>query len=197
MFLGMLSALLWFLVIKRDRSILLPPLRTGIVLLAFMAVWAVDGLNGALADLRMAHLYAPGNPVRLVTGLLAGITVGIFTVYLLNNVTWKKPLAEPLAGSLEDLTALLVVEGALSLLITFGPPWLLEILAVMSTLGVVLAIWVVVLSVVITVTGRAGTFEGWRQLKWMLLVALAAAALFIVILDAARLLTTRMPPPRW
>ncbi len=197
MFLGVLTTLSWFLVVKRDRSVLLPPLQVGIVLLGFLAVWAFDGLNGALASLHLVHLYAPGNPVRLVTGLLAGMTVGVLGVYLFNNVVWREPVRKPLAQDPDDLAVVLVVEGMLSLMVTFGPPWLLTALAAMSALGVASLLWLFMLSMSIMVAGRIGEFESWRDLKWMSLIALVATILFIAVVDVARLLTTHLPPPSW
>ncbi len=197
MFLGSLTTLVWFVMVRRDRSTLLPPLRIGIVLLAFLAVWALDGLNGAMANLHLAHLYAPANPIRMVTGLLAGVTIGVLGVYLLNNVAWKEPEAKPLARNPEDLAVVLVAEGLLSLLISFGPPWVLEMLAAFSALGVLSIIWIAILSIAIMVAGQVGSFEGWRDIRWMSAIALAAAVLFVVLVDVARLLTTHLPPPRW
>ncbi len=196
-FLASLVTVLWFLVVKRDRKTLLPPLPIEFVLLAFLAIWALDGLNGTLAELNLFHLYAPGNSIRVVSGLLAGTAIGIFAVYLFNNVVWKLPEEEPLAQNPDDLAIILALDGLLSLMVVFGPPRLVLVLGALGILGVLVLLWMLMLSILLMVVGKVGVFVGWRDLLWAGLAALLAAVLFIVLIDMVRFLITHRLPPAW
>ncbi len=196
-FLASLITVLWFLVVKRDKSTLLPPLPIEFVLLAFLAIWALDGLNGTLAELDLFHLYAPGNSIRMVSGLLAGTSIGVFAVYLFNNVVWKLPKEEPLAKNPDDLAIILALDGLLSLMVVFGPSWLVLVLGVLGILGVLVLLWMFMLSILLMLVGKVGAFVEWRDLLWAGLAALLAAALFVVSIDLVRFLMTHRLPPTW
>lgn len=67
----------------------------GIAVLAM----AADGFNSFLLDLRHWHPYQPHNWLRVVTGVGAGIALGVTLAYLIGAALWSDPgMDTPVAG---------------------------------------------------------------------------------------------------
>lgn len=90
-YLGALTTSLWILAQGRGRAGRVPPRRVLLVLALFVAIMAMDGMNALLGDLHIAQLYPATNGVRLGTGLLAGIALGVGGSHLLATAVGRQP----------------------------------------------------------------------------------------------------------
>ncbi len=82
---------------RRQTRVLTWPVVTvlGIAVLAM----AADGFNSFLLDLRHWHPYQPHNWLRVVTGVGAGIALGVTLAYLIGAALWSDPgMNTPVAG---------------------------------------------------------------------------------------------------
>lgn len=86
----------------------------------FVAIMGADGVNSTLQDLRVPYLYEPDNRLRLATGLLMGVTLGIMQAYLLNRTVWSHPAEMPLLRGWRELGALLAAQILFYLLVISG-----------------------------------------------------------------------------
>ncbi|MGH2521593.1 MAG: DUF2085 domain-containing protein, partial [Anaerolineales bacterium] len=88
MFGGFLIGAAYFIAIGRGRAWRFPGRVVTTTLAGFIALMGVDGLNAFLFDLHLPHLYAPWLPLRLATGLLAGLAFAGFMVPAFNATVW-------------------------------------------------------------------------------------------------------------
>lgn len=152
-----------------------------IILVLFFASMVLDGLNSTLYEFQLPHLYAPSNPLRLGTGLLAGIAAAPFMVWLVALValppggerrvivrSWWEPITLLALAAL--FAALVMSEQAAAYLPA----------ALLSVGGVVAMLTMAALALLIYSSPLRERVSCWRQLlrpaPIALLVALAVLA---------------------
>ncbi len=195
-YLGALAGLIVLVGRGRGRATGLPAGRTLIVLLAFLAAWAVDGLNSFLTFFPgLPHLYEPHNLLRLVTGALEGLVIAAFLLPLINLALWRDPDPAPAIGSRADLLWLLAGAGVVVGLVGSGWAPLLYPLALASGLTVVLLLGAVNAMLALIVLRREGRATCWRDAALPLLLGLALALGELALIGLARAaLTARLGP---
>ncbi len=84
-YIGFVVALLLMAFFERGgrRSSGSPPWWVLLTLVGFLVVMALDGLSS------YAGLRATSNEIRLMTGLMAGVAISVFTVPLVNSQLWR------------------------------------------------------------------------------------------------------------
>lgn len=153
-FLGFLCAFLLLLVLGRSRAGNTPRGVLGIACWTLVALTGLDGLNAFFADGNLPHLYPPNTTLRLLTGLAAGLAVGLMALPVVNSVVWAKPLDE---SSLEDPIELLgglALVGLVGGLILSGVGVLLWPIGLAMLLSVVVAFGTANVYLVVLATGR-------------------------------------------
>lgn len=109
-FLGALGGLLLLLALGRGKAGKLPPTAVILVLLAFLAAWALDGLNSYLTLFPGApHLYEPHNILRTTTGALQGVALISLALPFFNVTLWARPSPRPTINNLREVLFLLGV----------------------------------------------------------------------------------------
>jgi uncharacterized membrane protein len=84
---GFLITLTVLVALGRFRAQRLGSRPTIMLLIAFFTSMAIDGVNSTVTDLGLPHPYTSTNVTRLITGLLAGIAIAPFLIWLLGVVT--------------------------------------------------------------------------------------------------------------
>jgi len=162
---GFLIALTYLLLIGRRRATRLPPKLLTVILVGFVAVMGFDGLNSTAYDMGWPYLYAPSNPVRLLTGLLTGVAVAPFILVVVNASLWQEDQPRPVLGSLKELLGILVVEVIFFLAVASGIPWLLYPVSFITAGGVVVSFLAITLAIVVDVSrSRNKISNGWDLL---------------------------------
>ena len=154
-FLGFLCAVALVLIFGRLRASQPPHGALGLACWALVALTGIDGLNAFFADGNLPHLYTPTTALRLLTGLGAGLGVGLMAVPVVAGVLWTRPSDE---ASIEDPLELLgglAVAGLIGALVLAGVGVLLWPVAVAMLAGVVVAFGVANLYIIVLVTGRS------------------------------------------
>lgn len=149
-----LGALLGFVTLWRKgrmRAGRLPPAKVLAVLAAFIAFWAIDGLNSYFNFLTgRAILYPPSNLLRLTTGLGNGLALSFVVFPVFNLFLWREldkqralnGLGELAVPMLQALGLLLLLQSQVKVL--FYPLLLAELLSVLLMLTTVNSIIVVI-----------------------------------------------------
>jgi uncharacterized membrane protein len=154
--------------------------------------FAVDGLNSYLHffPLQPLWLYQPSNTLRLITGTLAGLALGVIVTTGFHQSAWRSWKAEAVIRSWKDLAALLGLAGAAVLLVLTENPLLLYPLALISSAGVLVLLslaygmgWMLVLR-------RENRADGWRELAGPIAAGFLTAVLHIALVDIVRFLFT-------
>ena len=198
-FLGFLCAvgLIWML--GRLHATEPPGGRLGLACWTLIALTGVDGLNAFLSDGNLPHLYAPTTPLRLLTGLGAGLGLGLMAVPVVASVVWSRSRGPGASGargeadgaeaSIEDpleLVAGLVVAGLVGGLVLAGNGALLWPVALAMLAGVIVAFGFANLYVVVLVSGRAGQAVRVADLRGGLISSLGLVLLELGGLAALR-----------
>ena len=154
-FLGFLCAVALVLVFGRLRASQPPHGALGLACWALVALTGLDGLNAFLFDGNLPHLYTPNTALRLLTGLGAGLGLGLMAVPVVAGVVWARPSDE---ASIEDPLELLgglVLVGLVGALVLVGVGVLLWPIALAMLAGVIVAFGVANLYIILLAIGRA------------------------------------------
>jgi len=164
------------------RTARMPKGWLALLLLGFVGVLGVDGINSFLLDLHAPHLYQPNNLLRLTTGLLMGTTMAAFLLPTLNGVLWRDPDPRAAYRSPRFLLGLAPFLLLAFVLVVSQWGWLLYPLAILSSAGVVLALTLINLTFTLAFTGRVGRFATYRQALPIFSVAVALAVTELLLL---------------
>jgi uncharacterized membrane protein len=160
----------------------------GLLALAFTSM-VFDGVNSTLENLGQPHLYAPSNGLRLATGLLAGLAIGMLLTWLLGTIaapptkTARRPVVRRSWELLVPLVVLTIFYWAVVLehAVGYYP------LALLGVVGVVAVLSATVLLFILSRCGFAGRVTRPRQLLAPGALALLVAFAFIASAAALRL----------
>ena len=158
------------------------------VLIGFVAWMGLDGVNALLFDLRLPHLYAPNLALRLGTGLLTGLSIGVVIVPAFNQTIWSPSAARtvPVLSGWLDLLGVLSVEAVLFVGGLTGWSALLypySILASVGVLGVPSAIGIIIVTLILR---RDGRFTSVLELSLVVLTGLVFAAVMLGSMSVVR-----------
>ena len=185
-FLGFLCAVALIGALGRVRAAQPPTGRLGLACWVLVVLTGLDGLNAFLADGNLPHLYAPSTAVRLLTGLAAGLGLGLMAVPVVAGVIWAKPRDEHSIEDSVELVGGLAVAGLLGALILAGVGVLLWPVALLMVLAVLVAFGVANVYVLVLGSGRAGQAETLGELRGVLISSFGLVLLELGALAALR-----------
>jgi uncharacterized membrane protein len=198
-YLGFALGFLTLLGAGRVRAARLPRWPVALLLVALVGFMAVDGFNSLFLDLGLPHLYQPQNLLRLTTGLGAGVAMVAFIAPVANSLLWR---AEDLRASFRSFAQLGVVVPLLLLaFLAVGSQtgWLLYPIALLSSVGLALALALVNLVFLLSFSPFIGRFARWRQALPVFTLALTLAVIELTFLFKLKLallhaLAIQLPP---
>lgn len=167
-YLGFTSAFLVLLATGRLRSASFPGRWVMLVLGVAVLFMAEDGFNSLFLDLGLPHLYQPHRVLRLFTGLGAGTAMCAVIVPVANTLIWRDEDHRSSFHSLKELALMIPVLllGFLAVASTAFTPQvdlLLYPIALLSSVGLVMALTLVNVVFFLSFSTRAGHFATWRQ----------------------------------
>lgn len=186
-FLGALAGLVLLIALGRGKAGQLPPRPVIVVLLGFIAAWAVDGFNSYLTLFPGApHLYEPHNILRTTTGTMQGVALISLTLPFFNVTLWSRPSPRPTIANLREVAALLTLIGLI--VAAVGSEWaaLLYPLALLSAAGTLMMLTLVMTMLVTLGLRRDGRARGWSDALPLLTAGLALALLSVLAINLLR-----------
>lgn len=177
---GFLTTALYLLARGRFRAFRLPTRATMAVLALFVVVMGIDGTNSFLLDAQLWHPYAPGNRLRLATGLLTGIALAIAVCVMASTTLWRTGRPQRVVGGLPEVGLLVLLQLPFAVATLSGVAWLYAPLALLL-LGSATAVVSSLTLVIVAVTrygDRAFTRASQLQVPatWALLLGIAVMA---------------------
>lgn len=183
----------------RLRASRLPRLPVALLLLGLVGFMGVDGFNSLFVDLGLPHLYQPQNILRLISGLGTGVAMVAFIAPVSNGLLWRHEDARPSFRSFGQLAV--VVPLLLLALLAVGSQtaWLLYPIAILSSVGLLLALSLVNLVFLASFSPWIGRFARWRQVFPVFTLAVTLAAIELTLLFKVKLallhaLALQLPP---
>jgi uncharacterized membrane protein len=187
MYLGVALSFLVLGLAGRFRWAQLPPFKVLAVLVGFIALMGIDGINSYshfFPDL--PHVYEPQNWLRLVTGMGTGLAMGVFIFPALAQTLWRDYKWRPTIGGFRELFLLVALALIVVLLVLSNQPLLLYVLGVISALGVVAIITVINTMVLLLATRRDSLLTRWREAAVPLSIGLFLAITEIALVSFFR-----------
>jgi uncharacterized membrane protein len=169
-FLGLAN--LWL----RDRILAsrMPPPRILALQGLFFVFWAIDGINSYVQFLGyVPGLYVPSQPVRLVAGMLQGLSLSLLVVPMFNFTFWRDPRRQRIMHSFRDLGSILVQLAAVVLLLEADLPAMYYPLLLIESLSVLLLLTIVNSTIIIILLRRENSAEHWSRILFPLILGLS------------------------
>lgn len=162
-YLGFATTFLYLAASRRLRASRLPRLSVLVALGAAVALMAVDGFNSLFLDLGLPHLYQPVNWLRLITGLGAGTAMAAVIVPVASSLIWRNEEQRSSFDSLGEFALMLPLLTIDYFVVISVAPVILYPVAILSSVGLVLALVLVNLVFALGLTNQIGRFTTWRQ----------------------------------
>jgi uncharacterized membrane protein len=187
MYLGALLGMAGMLVMGRGRAGGMPTRRVMVVLVGFMALMGVDGLNSyATLFPGLPHLYEPQNWLRLVTGMGNGLTLAALVLPVLNQTLWQDWQARPVLANFRELAGLVVSAAVVVALVLSDNVVVLYPLALLSAVGLLALVVVLNTSILLIALRRENRAQRWTGALLPLLAGVTLAIIEIGAIDAVR-----------
>jgi uncharacterized membrane protein len=180
-YVGFVAALLLVAFLERGgrRSSGPPPWWVLVTLVGFISVMALDGLTS------YAGLRETNNEIRLLTGIMAGVAISIFTIPLVNGQLWRYPGRGRILGKPWEFAALLGVMAATYVAVI----WVFPLLGVLHPVIVAVCILVTFSTVLLVIVCLVPPFEqkadrlrdAWLPISIALVAAIVLLALAAVL----------------
>jgi uncharacterized membrane protein len=187
MYLGTILTFGLLAVSGRWRRSALPPWPILLVLLGFVGLMGVDGINSYTQFFPGSpQLYQPQNWLRLVTGMGTGLAMGSILFPALAQTLWWEQEQRPAVATWRDLEGLVVAATLVTLLVLSNQPLLLYVMALMSAAGVLLILTAINSMLLLIVLQRDARMVSWQAAAVPLLAGLLLASLQIGVIALFR-----------
>lgn len=174
----------------------LPSLKISIVLAAFLAAFAFDGVNSFLhlaefpGIFSAFRVYEPNNTLRLFTGTGLGLGIAAVLVPVFHQSIWPVYDGRSALSGWKTFLPLLLLAGLLDAAVLSDNPLLLYPLALLSGASILLILAMVYAVVWIMIAKRENRIQRYRELWVPLTAGFLTAILQIFLIDAGRLWLT-------
>ncbi|WP_160145599.1 DUF2085 domain-containing protein [Dictyobacter aurantiacus] len=163
-YLGFFVTMIMVFIRKRGRAQVLPKKSLIIALCVGICFLAVDGINSLFVDLGISHLYQPNNLLRLASGLLAGLAMGVFVLPVINGLIWRHSNTQRSLPAWIELGWFLPVLLLCFYAAASQSGLALYPLAILSTLGLLTAVGGVNLIFILLLSKRDESFTRYKEL---------------------------------
>jgi len=189
MFLGALLGMVFqFAQGKKGK---MPPLPVLILFGLFSLAWVLDGVNSFLMLAPQINpVYQTVNLTRLITGTGMGLAVSsvLYPAYIQTMfATWQQ---ESALGNWRQVGGLILLAAIVDILVVLEIPWVLYILALLSSAGVLGLLMTVYSMVFVMITKLENTYTQFRELVNPIIAGYLIALIQIGAIDLARYLWT-------
>ena len=158
-----------------------------LILFGFVAIMGIDGINSYSHFFPNApHLYEPRNWLRLLTGMGTGLMMGIVIAPALIQTLWKNVSYEPIIASYREFAGVVFVALLLVLLLLSNQPAINYVLALASTVGLLLIVMSLNVVFLLIIFRREGRAETWQQIITPLTIGLILAIIELSIISTLR-----------
>lgn len=188
MYLGAFWAFVVLVLAGRSRWGELPPLPILLALIGLVGLMGLDGVNSYTHFFPdFPHFYTPRNWLRLLTGMGAGLAMGIIVFPALAQTLWKQSRLLAPVNNFSELGGFLLVGATAVLLVLSNQQAILYVMAVASAAGLVLLLMAINAVLLLTLLKRDGRAVRWQDTAVPLTICLLIAIGQLATLTFVRL----------
>ena len=163
-YLGVVLGAAALLIMRRGRAGNIPPLKIVIVLILFIVIMGVDGVNSYMTLIpRLPYLYQPQNWLRLVTGTLNGVAIVNLFFPMFTQTLWDDWRDEAGIQSFRELGMIVLAAVVLILLVLSGNEIVLYLFGLISAAGVLLLLACTMAMSFMLMTRSENRAKSWRD----------------------------------
>ncbi len=187
-FTGALLGLLGLLALGKGKAARMPPAHVLGLLVGFIILMAIDGLNSYLSLFPNAPLlYQPHNTLRLLTGTFHGLSLSIIVFPIFNFTLWKEPDSKPALAGLRDLGLIILLFALpMVLIVRTETDFLLYPVAIISVLGVLTMLTVVNALIIVIALRREAQAVAWWDAALPIALGFAATLVEVAVIVLLR-----------
>jgi len=186
-YLGVLVGMGTMLALGRRRAGGMPKGKIFWVLLGFIGLMGIDGVNSYLTLFPgLPHLYEPNNNLRAITGMLNGLALAGLMFPVLNQTLWADWEEKSVLGTFRELALMVGVAAVVVALVLTDNAVILYPLALLSVAGVVAILVALNTTILLIVIKRENQVRSLLGAALPLLAGFTLAVIEIGVVDAVR-----------
>jgi len=190
-YLGVVLGAAALLIMRRGRAGNIPPLKIVIVLILFIVIMGVDGVNSYMTLIpRLPYLYQPQNWLRLVTGTLNGVAIANLFFPMFTQTLWDDWRDEAGIQSFRELGMIVLAAVVLILLVLSGNEIVLYLFGLISAAGVLLLLACTMAMSFMLMTRSENRAKSWCDVIVPFSAGLTIAFCIILLIDVLRFALT-------
>ncbi len=186
-YLASATTIVWLAAIGRLRAARLPSHRVLATLVLFVTAMGVDGTNGLLADLGAWHLYVPTNLTRLITGILAGTSLGVGLAHIFALSMWAHPQSRlAVVERMAEIVPPILIAGCIGFVAAAGLPSAFDIFATGLVVVAAAVFWLPSMVIVALFTGKSWVASRFSDLDFVAVAGFIVAVTLLAALSILR-----------
>ena len=194
MYLGFFIGLVFLIIRRRTHSARMPTAAIVSVLIGFITIMGVDGINSTISVIPGApQLYHTTNLHRILTGTLFGIAMCMLLFPVFSTAIWQQPSGDRTVKHWRELIVLVLVAFAIDAVVLTQADWLFYPITILSIAGPLLLLGFMGAIIVLTMRNLANSVDRWRQLTVPMFAGVALGLVLITLMDFFRASITAMP----
>jgi uncharacterized membrane protein len=191
-YLGVVLGIVLMAAKGRWRDGTFPPTRVIVVMVLFITLMGIDGVNSYIGFLPfLPQAYEPQNWLRLVTGTLTGVAVSGLIYPVFNQTLWRSWRDAPVVRGLAELAGFVLAAVILIGLVLSNNPYILYPLALISSAGVLILMTMTNSVIFMLATRTENRATNWRGALVPLLAGFSVSLTLILFIDVMRFAVTQ------
>ncbi len=191
MYLGFFIGLVFLVARRRTHAARMPTTAIIAVLIGFMALMGIDGVNSTISVIPGApQLYHTTNLHRIVTGSLFGIAMCMLFFPVFSTAIWRQPSGDRSVQDWRELLGMVTVAFVIDTIVLTQADWLFYPITLLSIFGPLLLLGFMGAIIVLTMRNLVNTLDRWRQLALPLFAGVSLGLVLITLMDVLRMTVT-------
>ncbi len=191
MYLGFFIGLIFLIARRRTHAARMPTTAIIAVLIGFMALMGIDGVNSTISVIPGApQLYHTTNLHRIVTGSLFGIAMCMLFFPVFSTAIWRQPSGDRSVQDWRELLGMVTVAFVIDTIVLTQADWLFYPITLLSIFGPLLLLGFMGAIIVLTMRNLVNTLDRWRQLTLPLFAGVSLGLVLITLMDVLRVTVT-------
>lgn len=187
MYLGVSITFAVLFLAGRRRYAYLPPLKIVLVLIGFVALMGIDGINSySLFFPGLPHAYEPRNWLRLFTGLGTGLAMGMILFPALAQTLWRDQQHRSAVVNMRELLGMILLGLLFGALVLTEQSTILYVLGLVSAAGVLIVMTAINATAMLILSRRDARATRIREAMLPLSIGLMLAILEVALISYIR-----------